>query len=82
MSEELDYRYSLANERTYLAWVRTGLALIAGDGGRGGRLEQAPGVVDVGQRDVAGLEHEGRGAGGGTAVGLVHDHPAERTSHH
>lgn len=24
-----DYRYSLANERTYLAWVRTGLALIA-----------------------------------------------------
>lgn len=30
MSEELDYRYSLANERTYLAWVRTGLALIAG----------------------------------------------------
>lgn len=25
-----DYRYSLANERTYLAWVRTGLALIAG----------------------------------------------------
>jgi putative membrane protein len=30
MSEEPDYRYSLANERTYLAWVRTGLALIAG----------------------------------------------------
>ena len=26
---EPDYRYSLANERTYLAWVRTGLALIA-----------------------------------------------------
>lgn len=30
MNTELDYRYSLANERTYLAWVRTGLALIAG----------------------------------------------------
>jgi len=30
MDEEPDYRYSLANERTYLAWVRTGLALIAG----------------------------------------------------
>ncbi len=30
MSEEPDYRYSLANERTYLAWVRTSLALIAG----------------------------------------------------
>jgi putative membrane protein len=27
---EPDYRFSLANERTYLAWVRTGLALIAG----------------------------------------------------
>ncbi len=30
MTEEPDYRYSLANERTYLAWVRTALALIAG----------------------------------------------------
>ncbi|HQR79585.1 MAG TPA: DUF202 domain-containing protein [Actinomycetota bacterium] len=30
MTDEPDYRYSLANERTYLAWVRTGLALIAG----------------------------------------------------
>lgn len=30
MDTEPDYRYSLANERTYLAWVRTGLALIAG----------------------------------------------------
>ena len=28
--EEPDYRFSLANERTYLAWIRTGLALIAG----------------------------------------------------
>nr|MDT0663077.1 DUF202 domain-containing protein [Micromonospora sp. DSM 115978] len=25
-----DYRFSLANERTFLAWLRTGLALIAG----------------------------------------------------
>ena len=30
MTEEVDYRYSLANERTYLAWVRTGMVLIAG----------------------------------------------------
>lgn len=30
-SEEItDYRFSLANERTYLAWIRTSLALIAG----------------------------------------------------
>ncbi|HET6212779.1 MAG TPA: DUF202 domain-containing protein [Micromonosporaceae bacterium] len=25
-----DYRFSLANERTFLAWIRTGLALIGG----------------------------------------------------
>lgn len=28
--EEPDYRFTLANERTFLAWVRTALALIAG----------------------------------------------------
>ncbi len=27
--DEPDYRYSLANERTFLAWVRTGLAFLA-----------------------------------------------------
>lgn len=27
---EPDYRFTLANERTLLAWVRTGLALLAG----------------------------------------------------
>jgi putative membrane protein len=25
-----DYRFSLANERTFLAWIRTGLAMVAG----------------------------------------------------
>jgi len=25
-----DYRFSLANERTYLAWIRTALAVLAG----------------------------------------------------
>lgn len=28
--ENPDYRFSLANERTFLAWVRTALALLAG----------------------------------------------------
>ncbi|PPK68886.1 DUF202 domain-containing protein [Actinokineospora auranticolor] len=28
--EEPDYRFTLANERTFLAWVRTALALVAG----------------------------------------------------
>jgi putative membrane protein len=27
---DVDYRFSLANERTYLAWIRTALALVAG----------------------------------------------------
>jgi putative membrane protein len=28
--EDPDYRFTLANERTYLAWVRTALSLLAG----------------------------------------------------
>jgi putative membrane protein len=28
--EEPDYRFTLANERTFLAWIRTALALVAG----------------------------------------------------
>jgi hypothetical protein len=40
--QEPDYRFTLANERTFLAWIRTALALIAGgvavasSGGHGG----------------------------------------------
>jgi putative membrane protein len=30
VGEMPDYRFSLANERTFLAWIRTALALIAG----------------------------------------------------
>jgi putative membrane protein len=28
--QEPDYRFTLANERTFLAWIRTSLALLAG----------------------------------------------------
>lgn len=28
--QEPDYRFTLANERTFLAWIRTALALVAG----------------------------------------------------
>ena len=28
--QQPDYRFSLANERTFLAWIRTGLALVGG----------------------------------------------------
>jgi putative membrane protein len=27
---QIDYRFSLANERTFLSWIRTALALLAG----------------------------------------------------
>ncbi|WP_033400855.1 YidH family protein [Actinokineospora enzanensis] len=30
VGDEPDYRFTLANERTFLAWVRTALALVAG----------------------------------------------------
>lgn len=30
LGEEPDYRFTLANERTFLAWIRTALALLAG----------------------------------------------------
>jgi putative membrane protein len=38
-----DYRFSLANERTFLAWLRTGLALVGGGLAVAQFLE--PGVV-------------------------------------
>jgi len=30
MDENIDYRFLLANERTFLAWIRTALGIVAG----------------------------------------------------
>ena len=50
--EEPDYWFSFANERTFLAWIRTGLALIAaGVAVDTVRLD----LPDVGQDVLAGL---------------------------
>lgn len=38
-----DYRFSLANERTFLAWIRTALALAAGGLGAASLLDEFPG---------------------------------------
>ena len=43
--EEPDYRFSLANERTFLAWIRTSLGMIGG-----GVAVEAFGVASSGVR--------------------------------
>jgi len=45
----LDYRYTLANERTFLAWTRTSLALAAGGLGAIGLIE------DLYAKEILGL---------------------------
>ena len=52
--EEPDYRFSFANERTFLAWLRTALAMVAGGVGLAaigpvipGRWQRALAVVLV-----------------------------------
>src|SRR5438552_5029784 len=51
---EPDYRFSFANERTFLAWIRTALALVAGgvaldalDHAAGGLRSALPAVLLV-----------------------------------
>lgn len=43
VGEDPDYRFSLANERTFLAWIRTSLALAAGGLGAVTILDDFPG---------------------------------------
>ena len=46
-----DYRFSLANERTFLAWVRTSVALLAGGAAL---LSVVPGLGPAWLQQVAG----------------------------
>ena len=45
---EPDYRFSLANERTFLAWIRTALALAAAGLGAASLLDDFPGEEALG----------------------------------
>lgn len=51
IGEDPDYRFTLANERTFLAWIRTSLALIAGGLAV---IELVPGFGLAGGREVLG----------------------------
>jgi putative membrane protein len=46
VDDDPDYRFTLANERTFLAWIRTALALLAGG-------------VAIGQLFAAGVDEAG-----------------------
>lgn len=48
VGDEPDYRFTLANERTFLAWIRTALALGAGGVGAIGLLPDFPGSEALG----------------------------------
>ncbi|MGW1993325.1 YidH family protein [Embleya sp. NPDC001921] len=52
IGDEPDYRFTLANERTFLAWIRTALALLAGGVAV---VQLVPDLASRGQRLVLGL---------------------------
>jgi putative membrane protein len=64
--DEPDYRFTLANERTFLAWFRTALALIAG----GVAIVQlSPSIALSGTRQLLGILLTV--AGGGLSLAAV-----------
>jgi len=70
--DQLDYRFTMANERTFLAWIRTALALLAG----GVALDQltpdlAPAAVRAGLAVALAL--------GGAVLGIASYRRWERT---
>ena len=48
VGDDPDYRFTLANERTFLAWIRTALALAAGGLGAVTILDDFPGEEALG----------------------------------
>jgi len=48
VGDDPDYRFTLANERTFLAWIRTALALAAGGIGAVTILDDFPGEEVLG----------------------------------
>jgi putative membrane protein len=48
VGKDPDYRFTLANERTFLAWIRTALALAAGGLGAVTILDDFPGEEALG----------------------------------
>ena len=48
VGKDPDYRFTLANERTFLSWIRTSLALVAGGLGAVVVLADVPGIEVLG----------------------------------
>lgn len=66
VGEDPDYRFTLANERTFLAWIRTALALMAAGVAV---VSLLPGLGVAGARHIVGLLLIG--LGGAIAAGSV-----------